>query len=157
MIKIIKIPKDRINVLKSCSEEIKKKIEVDIKTDENVIEIEGEPLNVWKAKDIVIAIGRGFSPINSFQLLEEGKSLEVIDLKNILKTKKNIKRIKGRIIGKEGKSRENIEEITNSNISVYGKTVSIIANQEDIAKIKNGIEMIINGVRHTKVYSYLRG
>ena len=157
MIKIIKIPEDRKNVLKSCIKDLEKMTHTKIKVENNLAEIDGEALNVWKTKDVIIAIGRGFSPMNSFQILEDGKSLEVINLKKLLKTKRNIQRIKSRIIGCDGKSRKKIEELTNSKISVYEKTVSIISDAENMPKIKKGIEMIINGVRHVKVYKYLEG
>ncbi|MCD6368082.1 MAG: RNA-processing protein, partial [Candidatus Aenigmarchaeota archaeon] len=132
------------------------KTETKVSIDENLVEIEGEALNVWKAKDIITAIGRGFSPMNSFLLLEDEKYLEVINLKAYTHTKKSILRIKGRIIGKEGKCRKKIENMTNSKISVYGHTVSIIGDSEKIPEIKNAINMLIKGIKHEKVYGYLR-
>jgi len=156
MIKTIRIPKDRVNVLKSCLRNIKEKTKTKISVDENLIEIKGEALNVWKAKDIITAIGRGFSPMNSFLLLEDEKYLEVINLKTYTNTKKSILRIKGRIIGKNGKCRKKIENLTSSKISVYGHTVSIIADSGKIPEIKNAMTMLIKGMKHEKVYGYLR-
>lgn len=156
MIKNIKIPKDRKRVIESCLKELKQRTKTNVAVKDNVVTIEGEALNVWETKDIIIAIGRGFSPMNSFGLLEDNKSLEVINLKKLCQNKKSIKRIKGRIIGRNGKCREKIEWLTGSKISVYGNTVSIISDTEKIYKIRNAIMMIVNGMNHNKVYAYLK-
>jgi len=61
-------------------------IEVDGATGEVVIEMDAssgtrDPSGVLKARDIVNAIGRGFSPERAFRLFTDGQMLEVIDLK----------------------------------------------------------------------------
>ncbi|MCD6477814.1 MAG: RNA-processing protein [Candidatus Aenigmarchaeota archaeon] len=155
MIKTIRIPEDRVKVLKSCLKILKSKTKTDISIEENLIKISGEPLDIWRTNNIIKAIGRGFSPVNSFKLLDEDNSLEIIELKKYLKTQKSIKRIKGRIIGKEGKTRKIIEDSTGSVVSVYGNTVSIISSYEEIHKATEAIMMLINGSSHRKVYKYL--
>jgi len=156
MIKTVKIPEDRIGVLKSSLKKIEESTNTMISLDENNVKINGSPIDVWKAKDIVKAIGRGFSPVNSLKLLNDDVNLEIIELKKYLKTQKSIKRIKSRIIGRDGKTRKKIEEYTGSVLSIYGDTVSIISNYEKLYKAKEGILMLINGATHKKVYNYLK-
>jgi ribosomal RNA assembly protein len=66
-----------------------------------------------------------------------------------------MKRLKGRIIGKEGKTRRIIEELTETNVSVYGHTVSIIGNMEQAEVAKEAIRMLIRGSLHQTVYRFL--
>ena len=59
MIKELKIPSERVGVLKSSLNKIRETTNTKISVRENTVTIEGEALDVWKAKDIVKAIGRG--------------------------------------------------------------------------------------------------
>ena len=63
--------------------------------------------------------------------------------------------MKGRIIGAEGKSRRTIEELTETNVSVYGKTVSIIGLAEGVDMARRAIETLLSGSPHANVYKWL--
>ena len=77
---VVKIPEDRIGVIigenGKVLKELKKKTETKIKVKDNDVIIEGESLKVWKVKDIVKAIARGFSPLRAYKLLNEENYLE---------------------------------------------------------------------------------
>ncbi len=64
-------------------------------------------------------------------------------------------RQKGRIIGREGRTRQIIKEMTGVDISIYGKTVSLIGNIESVMIAKEAVEMLLSGSRHKSVYSFL--
>ena len=101
------------------------------------------------AENIIRAIGRGFSPENAMELLDEEKTLYIIHLSD---NARSLKRIRSRLIGTGGKARRNIERFTHTKISVYGKTVSIIGSYEDVEKAKGAVEKLISGVSHRSVY-----
>ncbi|MBU2100818.1 KH domain-containing protein [Candidatus Micrarchaeota archaeon] len=159
----LKIPKDRIAVLigkngetrKELQKLTKTKIEIDSKTGE--VDVQGEePIDFYISLNIIKAIARGFSPEHAFLLKDENFFLEIIELKEILgKNEKLIQQKKGRVIGKKGKTRKEIEEKTDTFISVYGNTVSIIGKQEDIQKAKKVIEMLLEGASHSTAESFL--
>ena len=81
--------------------------------------------------------------------------LDVIDLSRVCNTKSDMARIKGRIIGKDGRTREITEKLTGVGISVYGKTVGIIGSPEQIRIARAAIEMLMDGAPHGAVYGYL--
>jgi len=155
MIKNFKIPEERIGILKSCTRELKEKTNTKIDVEGEGVKIEGEPLDVLKTEEIIKAVGRGFSPEKALELLNDEKILCIINLKDYQHTEKSIKRVKGRLIGTDGKTKRRIEEMSGCMLSIYGKTVSIIADSEKISTIKEAIEMLINGSKHNKVYNYL--
>jgi ribosomal RNA assembly protein len=64
-------------------------------------------------------------------------------------------RIKGRIIGENGRARKNIEEMTNTYISVYGNYVAIIGSYENANIAREAIMMLIEGRQHSTVYKYI--
>ena len=109
------IPKDRVGVLVGLGGTVKSTIEerlfVDLKIDSpsGAVEIgvkpnAPDPSGALQAKDIVLAIGRGFSPERAFRLFNEDTALDIIDLHDFFgKNEAEIRRVDGRIIGKEGK------------------------------------------------------
>ena len=66
-----------------------------------------------------------------------------------------MRRIRGRIIGRDGKTRRIIEELTETYISVYGHTVGIIGDFEKAQIAREAIDMLIKGAMHGTVYRYL--
>jgi ribosomal RNA assembly protein len=115
------------------------------------------PLSVLRAKDVVTAIARGFPPEKAFQLFDEDMMLEVLSLRDIFgKSESDIQRVKGRVIGREGKSRRNIEEITQAELSVFGHTIGIIGNYDALSLAREGVEMLIKGRQHATVYEHLK-
>jgi len=164
----VKVPRDRIGALigpdGSVKASIEKKLSVELRIDSQSGDVEitlmptvQDPTVLFRAKEVVTAIGRGFSPEHAFRLLEDDDSvLEVIDLRETVgRSQSEMKRLKGRIIGKEGKTRRIIEELTETNVSVYGHTVSIIGNVEQAEVAKEAIRMLIRGSLHHVVYRFL--
>lgn len=164
----IRIPKDRIGALIGPEGKTKKyieeklSVELQIESDAGGVTITlGEkaedPSLLFKAKDVVTAIGRGFSPEHAFRLIRnEDFMLDIIDLRAIFgRSESDIRRVKGRIIGMEGKTRKIIEELTDTNICVYGHTVSIIGDIEQVQAAREAIQMLINGSPHNIVYKVL--
>ncbi|MBD3164823.1 RNA-processing protein [Candidatus Woesearchaeota archaeon] len=159
----IKIPKERVAVLIGKNGKTKKDIEKDTKTNleidskEGDVVIKGEDgLGIYTAKEVVAAIGRGFNPEIALLLLKVDYSFESINLKDYVgKSKSSQTRLKGRIIGKEGKARTHLEELTGCYISVYGKTVSIIGTVDSVLTGHRAIGMLIEGSTHATVYKWL--
>jgi len=162
----INIPKERIAVLVGKNGEIKRKIEkqsnskisVNSKTGEISLETDDEnTIGFYNALDIIKAIARGFSPEHAFLLLEEDFLLDIINVADIIdsSSQKAIEQKKGRVIGKDGKMRKEIEQKTNCFVSVYGKTISIIGKVEEIETARKAIEMLLRGTSHSAVYGFL--
>jgi len=79
----------------------------------------------------------------------------ILDLDNFFHSQNAKKRIKGRIIGTDGKVKKRIEEITDAYISIYGDTIAIIAPYYTMSYVKDIIEMLINGAKHSTVFNVL--
>jgi ribosomal RNA assembly protein len=82
--------------------------------------------------------------------------LDVIDLRTVFgRSETDIKRVKGRIIGMNGKTRNIIEELTDTNVAVYGHTVSIIGTIEEAEVAREAVQMLVKGSLHATVYRFL--
>jgi ribosomal RNA assembly protein len=155
------IPKARVAVLIGVKGATRKAIEkksrtkVRISTD-GAVSIEGSnALEVMIVKNIVEAVGRGFNPELALELLKEENAYELINIEDYLGKNKVLDRIRGVIIGKEGKTRRVIEKLTGVHLSVYGKTIAILGKAESLAIAHQAIEMFLTGARHSTVYRFL--
>jgi ribosomal RNA assembly protein len=164
----VKVPRERVGVLIGPDGKtrtlIEERLNVKLKIDSESGDVEislspkaPDPTSLFRAQDIVTAIGRGFSPEHAFKLLDNEEAVvEVIDLhEKIGKSEADLKRLKGRVIGKDGRTRSLIEELTETNVSVYGHTISIIGGGEQVEIAKQAIRMLLRGSLHSTVYRFL--
>ena len=158
----IKIPHDRVAVLIGVDGKTKRRIEkatqceIDVESTEGEVTISGEDgLALFDAQHIVKAIARGFNPTKALRLQKPDYSLELIDLHDYHDKKNHHERMKGRVIGKEGKSRRVIEQLAECDVCVYGKTIGIIAPAETIGIAKKAVEMLLEGANHSTVFTFL--
>lgn len=137
-------------------EKTKTTLEIDSETGTVSIASAEDPLQALRVMDLVRAIGRGFSPERALPILDdEMLMLDVLDLSKMVGTKSDMARIKGRIIGKDGKSREIMERLSGARLSVYGKTVALLGYPEQIKIARTAVEMLLDGAPHGNVYSFL--
>lgn len=166
MIEHIKVPQDRIGVIIGPEGKTKELIEkksgtnVDVDSESGTVVMESDEstdaFKALKAGETIKAIARGFSPEKALKLLDnEDLILDLIDISKISDAPADLQRIKGRIIGRGGKTREIMESMTGARISVYGKTISIIGDADQIMTIRTAIDMLIDGAPHGAVYGYL--
>ncbi len=163
-----KIPKDRIGALigpeGKVKQAVEKKLKVELTIDSETGDVKimlapdaEDPSLLFRAQEVIAAVGRGFSPERAFRLVnDEDAVLEVIDLRELFgSSQAELKRVKGRIIGQEGKTRRIVEEMTEADVSVHGHTVAIIANLDQMEVAREAIKMLLRGSKHSTVYRYL--
>lgn len=167
MTTFIRIPQDRVGVVIGPGGETKRllaqrsgiPIEVDSVTQEVAIhdEVEGaDPVMVLKVKDVVRALARGFSPEHAMRLFSDDVYFELLDFHDYVgKSKGHVRRVTSRIIGAEGKTRRIIEEQSGCDLAIYGHTVGIIGELEDLGNAKQAVDMILRGAEHASVYRFL--
>jgi ribosomal RNA assembly protein len=165
----VRIPRERVGVLVGPEGKVKQHIEEKLTVGLKIESEDGgvtiilaenatDPSLLFKSKDVVTAIGRGFSPEHAFRLIrDEDAVLDVVDLRAIFgRSESDISRVKGRIIGQKGKTRRIIEELTDANVVVYGHTVGIIGTFEQAEIARNAVQMLIDGSQHHNVYKFLQ-
>lgn len=158
----LRIPKDRIAVVVGTKGETKQRLEsetkskIEIDSKEGDIFVEGEDVVLLViARDVIQAIGRGFNPEIALMLLRSDYAFEMIHLTDYSRHKTHQLRMKGRVIGKAGKTRELIEEYCEVHVSVYGKTVAVIGETEKAGTAIRAITMLLEGSPHAAVYKWL--
>lgn len=161
-----RIPEDRIAVLIGSQGRTRKEIAdrtratVEIDATEGEVRLSGpdtDPMGVLRARDIVLAIGRGFSPTRAMRLLKENTYLGILDIKFTTgkREKAALRRIRSRVIGTRGRARSRIEDLSGCSMSVYGSTVALIGEEEQLERATRAVAMLLRGSEHSSVFHLL--
>ena len=160
----VKVPDDRIGVLigrggetmREIEERAEVRLDIDSESGNVRIEMVGDPVTALKGPDIVKAIGRGFTPEDALELLEDEMMMfEIIDIDAAARNKNDLRRQKGRLIGEDGRTRELMEELTGASVAIYGSTLGVIGGPQQVEAVREAAEMILDGAPHGSVYSFL--
>jgi ribosomal RNA assembly protein len=164
MEEIIRIPEERIGVLIGPSGSTKGKIEKKTKVHIGVdsasgeVEVSGEGEKFFVAVDVIKAIARGFSPERAFTLLKDDYLLKIVDITEFTGKNTSTQIAKrGRVIGRDGLARKEIEKKTHCLLSVQGKTVAIIGLAGEINDAIEAVEMLLSGAKHETMEMFLDG
>jgi ribosomal RNA assembly protein len=164
-----RVPKDRIAVLIGAKGTTVKSIreacgcqDLFINSETGDVEVTwGEPgsydpVKAMKLPDVVKAIGRGMAPKAAIRLFDDQHFFEMVDLRDFVGKRSNQqRRVRSRIIGSQGKVRQLIESLTDTEITIYKSTVVIIGEQEGLFAARQAIEMLAGGSEHGSVLGFL--
>ena len=163
----VRIPEERVGVVIGPGGATKRSIEertgavLEIEAAEGTVVVRsddsGDPIGAMRARDIVLAIGRGFSPERAARLLKEDTYLGVIDIKRVTgrKEKAALWRVRSRLIGTKGRARERIEELSGASVSVFGSTVALIGLEKQLVSATRAVELLLRGSEHSVVFHML--
>ena len=164
-----RVPKDRIAVLIGAKGTTMKSIreacgcqDLFINSETGDVEVTWgkpgsyDPVKAMKLPDVVKAIGRGMAPKAAIRLFDDQHFFEMVDLRDFVGKRSNQqRRVRSRIIGSQGKVRKLIENLTDTEITIYKSTVVIIGEQEGLFAARQAIEMLAGGSEHGSVLGYL--
>jgi ribosomal RNA assembly protein len=161
-----RIPEERVAVLIGAGGRTRRDIasrtgtEIEVDAEEGEVRITGpdeDPDGAMKARDIAVAIGRGFSPERAMRLLKDRTYLGVLDIKVTTghHEKAALRRIRARVIGTRGRARSRLEELSGCSVSVFGSTVALIGDEEQLERGTRAVELLLRGSEHSTVFHLL--
>ena len=160
---LARIPQDRIAVLIGKGGETRRMLEeacgatleIDSKNGEVMADWgEGsvDPIVRMKMPDVIVAIGRGLAPKRAVQLIQDEVFLKMYDIREwVGKQPNQTRRMRSRLIGRNGRIRSLIEEISRCELAIYGSTVLVIGDEDGIALAAPAIEGILRGSEHSTI------
>jgi ribosomal RNA assembly protein len=163
----LRIPDDRLGVAIGPGGRTKAELEeatgtqIEIDTDEGQVRVSGpdtdDPVRAMKARDVLLAVGRGFSPRRAYRLLRDDTYLGIIDIKRVSRhhARSAMWRLRSRLIGVNGRARERIEELSGCSMSVYGSTVALIGQERQLDRATHAVELLLRGSEHSTVFHML--
>tara|TARA_B100000745_G_scaffold126971_1_gene82757 strand:- start:2175 stop:2906 length:732 start_codon:yes stop_codon:yes gene_type:complete len=160
---LARIPQDRIAVLIGKGGETRRMLEeacgatleIDSKNGEVMADWgEGsvDPIVRMKMPDVIVAIGRGLAPKRAVQLIQDEVFLKMYDIREWVGRQPNqTRRMRSRLIGRNGRIRSLIEEISRCEMAIYGSTVLVIGDEDGLALAAPAIEGILRGSEHSTI------
>lgn len=145
---------DKLPRITKNRRKLEKKLEVTITNRGREVSIEGKPENEYVALKVVGALDFGFPFSVALLIKERDYMFEVISIKEHTK-KKNLERIRGRIIGTKGKTLKTLSELTKCYFEIKDNKVGIVGDPEYVQNAQNGIISLIKGAKQSNVYSSL--
>lgn len=133
---------------------LQKKLNVKMQLIGSQLTIEGEAINEFSASHVLEAMVFGFSAKKSLMLLEPDIELKIIKIKDNTR-RKDLEDVRSRIIGKEGKTKHTIENVSGCFLELNGNEVGILGPVEAMDSAVQALKNIIKGSKQANVYSYL--
>ncbi len=160
---LARIPQDRIAVLIGKGGETRRMLEeacgatleIDSKSGEVMAdwgEEGADPIVRMKMPDVIVAIGRGLAPKRAVQLIQDEVFLKMYDIREWVGRQPNqTRRMRSRLIGRNGRIRSLIEEISRCEMAIYGSTVLVIGDEDGLTLAAPAIEGILRGSEHSTI------
>ncbi|MBD3311945.1 RNA-processing protein [archaeon] len=154
------IPKERVGALIGDKGKMKRLIERKTSTSllikHEEVTIKGDDsYKAWICSQVVKAVGRGFNPKEALKLIKEGYVFELINIMDYARNQKDKFRLRGRVIGENGKTKRGIEGHTGCKISVFGKTIGIIGPATMVGDAIEAVKMLLEGAQTNSVHNFL--
>jgi len=130
------------------------KLKVKISMNKNNFTIKGNEYDEFICDKIFEALDFGFDLEDALLLTDENFVLEFVDIKEHTH-RRNLKDVRARIIGRNGKALKTIENLTGSVLVVHDNVVGVIVEAENLDVTITSIESIIRGAKHGNAFAYL--
>ena len=143
----------RAGEVKKNKSKIEKETGVKIIIDGGNVEFSGGSVEEYEAGIILDAIDFGFTAKQALVLADEGRMFRKIHIRGY--TKRNLKAVRSRLIGIDGKTRRTIEDISNCKVLITESDVGIIGDTEDVTHAATAVINIIKGSKQSNMYAYL--
>ena len=128
-------------------------LEVKITNRGKEVTISGKPESEYVAEKVIDALNFGF-PFSAAMQIKEGFVFEIINIKDHTK-RKDLERIRARIIGKQGKTLKTIHDLIRGNLEIQDNRVGVICHPENMKIAQEAIVSIIKGAKQGNVYGFL--
>jgi ribosomal RNA assembly protein len=118
------------------------------------ITIVGKPEDEYIAEKVIDAMNFGFSFNHAIEISEQDFLYEILNIKDYT-TRRDMERIRGRLIGTGGKTLKTLSDLTDCHVEIKGNEIALIGPPETIENAREGIISIVKGSKQANVYSHI--
>jgi ribosomal RNA assembly protein len=151
---MIKIYSEKLPRILKNKKRLEENLNVKISSKGREVFAEGIPENEYIAEKVIDALNMGFPFREAILLKDEDFVLEIISIKDYTK-RRDLERIRARIIGKQGKTKKTLSQLTKCFFQVKDNEVGIIGSPEYVENAHEAVISIIKGSKQSNVYKYL--
>lgn len=151
---MIKLIVDKIPRIIKNRKKLEELLEVKISNRGTEVYIEGTPEDEYVAEKVILALDFGFPFSVAVEIKKEDLAFEIINIKDFT-NQKNLPRVRGRVIGKEGKTLKTLSILSNCYLELKDNRVGIVGGHEFIKNAGDALTSLIKGTKPGNVYAYL--
>ena len=140
--------------IKKIIPKIESRLKIKISLVKNTVSISGEEFNQYLALHMLEAVDFGFDIDDVLLLINPDFIIDFISIKEHTK-KHNLKEVRARVIGTQGKAKKVIELLTGAKIVIHDNLVGVIAESERMEAARQAMISLIQGANHANVFAYL--
>ncbi len=118
------------------------------------VRISGKPEEEYVAQKVIDAINFGFSISTAISIKQENLDFEIINIKDHT-TRKDLNRVRARLIGKGGKTLKTLCNLTNCNFEIKDNKMGVIGSPEFLENAQEALASLIKGSKQSNVYAHL--
>lgn len=133
---------------------LEKKLNIKITNRGKEVQINGKPEEEYIAEKVIDALNFGFPFSIAISIKEEDLEFEILNIKDYT-SRKDLERIRARIIGKKGKTLKTLCQLTKCNFEIKDNLIGIIGNPEIIKNAQESLISLVKGSKQSNVYSHL--
>ncbi len=133
---------------------LEEELDVIIKTRGKEVYLSGKPEEEYIAEKVIEALDFGFPFSNALEIKKEDFIFEILNIKEY-SNQKNFERIRGRIIGRKGKTLKTISNLSECYLEIKENKLGIIGYAENIRTVEEACKLLIKGSKQAHVYAYL--
>ena len=151
---MLKLLTDNLPRILKNKKKLEELLKVKISNRGREIELVGASEQEFLSEKVIRALEIGFPFSEVLNLIDEEATFETIHIKDHT-TKADLKRIRARIIGANGKTIKTISDLTKCALEIKDNTIGIIGELEYIKNAIAAIISLIKGTKQGNVYAYL--
>ncbi len=133
---------------------LEKKLNIRISNRGKEVQIDGEPEDEYTAEKVIDAINFGFPFSVAISIKEDGLEFEILNIKDYT-TRKDLERVRARLIGKGGKTLKTLCQLTKCSFEMKDNQIGVIGAPECIENAQESVISIVKGAKQSNVYSHL--
>ena len=133
---------------------LEEKLKVKISNRGKEVTIDGKPEDEYTAEKVIEALEFGFPFSVAMLIKEEDYVFEIINIKDHT-TRKDLERVRARLIGKKGKTLQTLNQLTKCNFELKDNAIGIVGDAEYIRNAQEAIISLIKGSKQSNVYAHL--
>ena len=143
-----------IKLITERKKELEDRLGVTISLTGKKITFDGPALHEYEAEIVFGAINFGFPIKIALDLKNPEIAFQKLNIKDFTR-RKNLRDVKARVIGKEGKTKRTLADLGDCDIVVNNNDIGIICPTENMQEEITAITNLIRGSKEANVYKYL--
>lgn len=149
-----KIISEKYNLIIKNKKKLADALKIKITNRRKEVYIDGPPEQEYLGEKVIDAINFGFTINKSLLIKKEDLIFEILNIKDYT-NRKDLFRVRSRIIGKSGKTLKTLSDLTDCFIEINENQIGIIGSPECIQNAQNACISIIKGSKQANIYAHL--